>query len=183
MAERPGLSWIGPAALIVLGAAGPADAQTCADTGINTHVGFDLAVRHDSGPVLGSYSVADGEILGCSIDNAPPVPSARLYLVNVSGVPEFRAVHDALAAMSFYNFNPETLKVPQKPDAGDLLHRDGSNLASAIARLKAERPDELERITQYLAAIVPGCPASTGFPWDLSRRSSSSSRSRACPSP
>ena len=115
-----------------------------------------LAVRHGSGPVLGSYSVADGEILDCSIDNPPPVPSDRLYLVNVSGFPEFRAVHDALAAMSFYNFNPETLKVPQKPDAGDLLHRDGSNLASVVARLKAERPEELERIIQYLAAIVPG---------------------------
>jgi len=44
----------------------------------------------------------------------------------------------------------------QGPDAGELLHRDGANIASVIARLRADAPAEKERIERYLGKIVSG---------------------------
>jgi predicted ATPase len=58
--------------------------------------------------------------------------------------------------MGFYNLNPEAMKELQSPDAGELLHRDGGNIASVIARLAFDKPDVLVRIREYLERIVPG---------------------------
>lgn len=86
----------------------------------------------------------------------PPMLADRLYLVAMSGFPEFRPVFDALTAMGFYNLDPRRMKELVSPDAGELLHRDGSNIASVIARLEAKEPELLERICEYLGQIVPG---------------------------
>jgi predicted ATPase len=86
----------------------------------------------------------------------PPATSDRLYLVTVSGLPEFRPVYDVLVSMGFYNLSPEAMKELQSPDAGELLHRDGSNIASVIARLGRDQPDLKDRIKEYLSKIVPG---------------------------
>ncbi|HKI06495.1 MAG TPA: AAA family ATPase [Thermoanaerobaculia bacterium] len=115
-----------------------------------------LDVHSESGSDVGHYLVERGEVSDSSIENPPPAQPDRLYLVSASGFPEFRVVYDALSSMSFYNLNPDSMKILQKPDAGELLHRDGSNLASVIARLSAEHPQAQERLTQYLSAIVPG---------------------------
>ena len=80
----------------------------------------------------------------------------RLYLVAASGLPEFRQVYDVILSMGFYNLNPEAMKELQSPDAGELLQRDGSNIASVIGRLSAGEPSLKNRINQYLATIVPG---------------------------
>ena len=85
----------------------------------------------------------------------PPLVPDRLYLVNAAGLPEFRPAYDALVAMGFYNLNPETMKDLQTPDAGEILHGDGSNIASVISRLAARHPHTLHRITEYLTDIVP----------------------------
>ncbi|HEX3528228.1 MAG TPA: AAA family ATPase [Thermoanaerobaculia bacterium] len=58
--------------------------------------------------------------------------------------------------MGFYNLSPDAMREVQSPDAGEFLHRDGSNVASVIARLSAEQPESLARIQSYLATIVPG---------------------------
>jgi hypothetical protein len=42
-----------------------------------------------------------------------------LYLVNASGVREFRPLYDALSAMGFYNLNPEAIRDLQPPDPGE----------------------------------------------------------------
>lgn len=76
--------------------------------------------------------------------------------MNAAGLPEFRAVYDGLLSMGFYSLNPEAMKQPQTPDAGELLHRDGSNIASVIARLDRDQRPALDRINQYLRTIVPG---------------------------
>ena len=89
-------------------------------------------------------------------EGMPPVLEDRLYLVNAAGLPEFRPAYDALRAMGFYNLNPEVVKDLQSADSGDLLHRDGGNLASVIGRLTTERPEDIERVRSYLRAIVPG---------------------------
>jgi len=104
---------------------------------------------------LSTFHREKDKLVSSTVANMPPVPADRLYLVNAAGLPEFRPVYDALLAMGFYNLNPETMKELQSPDAGELLHRDGANIASVVARLAGEEPAVMERIRAYLAQIVP----------------------------
>ena len=100
----------------------------------------------------GSYKVANGKVEASTIPNPPACASDRLYLVNMSGFDLFRRVYDALSGMGFYNLNPDAIRDLQAPDPGDLLKRDGSNLASVLANLGSRKTD----VEEYLAAITPG---------------------------
>ena len=100
-----------------------------------------------------SYKVEEGEVVASTLVNPPACASDRLYLVNVSGIEVFRPLYDALAGMGFYNLNPESIRDLQAPDPGDLLNRDGSNLASVLSNLDGARR---EAVQDYLAAITPG---------------------------
>jgi predicted ATPase len=86
----------------------------------------------------------------------PRVLSDRFLLVSVSGTPEFRPAYDFLSRMEVYNLNPEEIREPQTPDAGDVLLRDGANAASALTRLQLKDPPAMTRLIEYLRAIVPG---------------------------
>ena len=101
----------------------------------------------------GSYKVADGKVVASTILNPPACASGRLYLVNMSGLDVFRPLYDALSGMGFYNLNPEAIRDLQSPDPGELLKRDGSNLASVLSNLDNDRKKDVE---EYLAAITPG---------------------------
>ena len=101
----------------------------------------------------GSYKVADGKVIDSTIPNPPACASDRLYLVNMSGLDVFRPLYDALSEMGFYNLNPEAIRDLQAPDPGELLKRDGSNLASVLSNLKNGRKTAVE---EYLTAITPG---------------------------
>ena len=101
----------------------------------------------------GSYKVADGKVIDSTIPNPPACASDRLYLVNMSGLDVFRPLYDALSGMGFYNLNPEAIRDLQSPDPGELLKRDGSNLASVLSNLDSDRKKDVE---EYLAAITPG---------------------------
>lgn len=102
------------------------------------------------------YEVERGRVVNASQSNMPPAASDRLYLVTASGLPQFRPIYDALTSMGLYNLNPEAMKWPQGPDVGELLHRDGSNLASVIGRLERDSPGLKRRVVEYLRLIVPG---------------------------
>jgi predicted ATPase len=80
----------------------------------------------------------------------------RLYLVAAASLPAFRAVFDVLTRMGFYNLNPDVIRDFQMPDAGELLARDGRNLASMLNRLAREAPMAKQGIDEYLEAVVPG---------------------------
>lgn len=88
----------------------------------------------------------------------PAVAGDRLYLVSASGLPEFRPVFDLLTRMVFHNLNPEAMKLPQRPEPGTLLSRDGSNLASVVKQLSTSAPAKLDRVLDYVRAI--GVPLS-----------------------
>jgi predicted ATPase len=104
-----------------------------------------------------SYSVREGQVVRKSMAVAPPASSDRLYLVNAAGLPEFRPVFDSLAHMGFYNINPAQIRGLQSPDKGDILARDGRNLASVTAHLeRAGAPGVKQRIEEYLGRVVPG---------------------------
>jgi hypothetical protein len=104
--------------------------------------------------VCAAYEITDGEVT-CSVENMPPALPERLYLVTAAGRKEFLAPYKSLLAMGFYNLSPEQMKDVQSPDAGEILRRDGSNIASVVARLATDRPELAERVREYLAAIVP----------------------------
>lgn len=115
-----------------------------------------LRITDLSGAPHAHYEIRDGRVRDSSSGPMPPAATDRLYLVNASGLQPFRPVYDGLASMGFYNLNPDSMKELQSPDAGELLHRDGSNVASVLSRLSADQPAAVERLNEYLRHIVPG---------------------------
>jgi predicted ATPase len=130
------------------------------DVGAKPRGGYEVqreqcvVLRHGAAPEL--YRVAAGEVVETTLSPPPAAASDRLYLVNVSGVGAFRPVYDALSQMGFYNLNPEEIRDLQPPDPGELLKRDGSNIASVLSNLSARAPERKKRIEEYLARVVPG---------------------------
>jgi predicted ATPase len=58
--------------------------------------------------------------------------------------------------MGFYNLNPDRIRDPQPPDMGDMLRRDGSNLASVLSALAKANPDARTRVIEFLSEVTPG---------------------------
>lgn len=103
------------------------------------------------------FRVRDGDIVETSDGiTLPPTAGDRLLLVLASGLEEFRPVFDGLSNINVYNLSPDKMRELQKPDAGDLLRRDGSNVASVLEQLRRRVPEGKEKIEDYLRLIVPG---------------------------
>lgn len=121
-------------------------------------VWFDISSGEGDRPADARFSVVFGELEFSTEPVMPPVTGQRLYLVVAAGLQAFRPVFDGLAAITVVNLNPDVMRQPQAPDAGELLHRDGANIASVLDRL--ERSDhgsaDKARIEEYLQLIVPG---------------------------
>jgi predicted ATPase len=58
--------------------------------------------------------------------------------------------------MGFYNLSPALMRRYNPNDAGELLTREGSNLANVLAQLNLRQPELKDRIEEYLARVVPG---------------------------
>lgn len=86
----------------------------------------------------------------------PTVAPNSLLLPLLSGLEPFDLVAALLANLGFYALNLDRIRELQNPDMGDLLTRDGSNLASVIRRMEHAAPAVLDRVTEYLASVVPG---------------------------
>ncbi len=99
------------------------------------------------------FQIEKGTVTHTSVQVAPSAASDRLYLVNASGLPEFRPVYDAFSRMGFYNLNPDKIRDIQVPAHSDILIRDGSNLTSIFAQLP---PNVKQDIEEYLSITVPG---------------------------
>lgn len=102
------------------------------------------------------YTVREGQLTASSEPLLSKVSDDRLYLVAVSGIEAFRFVYEGLANINIYNVNPDAMRHLQKPEAGDLLRRDGSNIASVIERLRRDQPAVKARIEDYLQRVVEG---------------------------
>lgn len=101
------------------------------------------------------FRVKNGKVTS-SVAVVPAASSDRLYLVNASGLPVFVDLYNALSRMGFYSLNPARIRDLQAPDTGDLLQREGSNIASVLARLASSDPEAKKRIEEYLSKVVPG---------------------------
>lgn len=122
--------------------------------------GFEVQTEECSVRELGAilqeghhYQVREGRVVSSSFSPTPASLSDRLYLVAVSGLPEFRPVFDALSRIEIYNLNPREIAAMQKPDPGDILRRDGSNAASVLQRLPHATQ---KQVSLYLSRIAKG---------------------------
>ena len=124
---------------------------------VAARTGGSYELRHEACAWAGAhYAVESGVIKQPPGPVSPPASEDRLYLVNAAGLPEFRPVFDALSTMGFYNISPAKIRGLQASDQGDLLDREGSNLASVLDRLGKATPAIKQRIEEYLARVVPG---------------------------
>jgi predicted ATPase len=102
------------------------------------------------------FRVERGEVVESTLKASPPAAIDRLYLVNAASASGFRSVYDSLSSMGFYNLNPDRIRDLQTPDPGDLLLRDGSNLASVLERLRREDRPAFDQICELVGKVVPG---------------------------
>ena len=131
------------------------------------HLSFRIGARRDGGFEVQSeecrvatalmpehyYNLQSGKVVKSSLSLLPAALPDRLFLVAASGLPEFRPVFDALSRMEVYNLNPKEIQAMQKPDPGQLLRRDGSNIASVLQNLDAAHRG---RVDEHLSRIVKG---------------------------
>lgn len=102
------------------------------------------------------FLVDHGSIVRSTIDSPPAAAADRLYLVNASGLPEFRLLFEQLSRMGFYNINPDRMRDPHPADPGAFLLRDGTNAPSVLRRIGQDDPDAKRLVEEYLAKVVPG---------------------------
>jgi predicted ATPase len=98
------------------------------------------------------------------MSSPPAAASDRLFLVAMSGQPEFRPLYDALLRMGFYNFNPDVIRELQSPDTGEVLSSDGRNLASVLKRLAEQPGGRMERLVEMVGKVVPGITGASHKP-------------------
>lgn len=67
----------------------------------------------------------------------------------------FSEVFQILSRMRVYSIEPSRLREMQDPDSGANLRRDGANAASVLDEIARRAPWDLERIKQFLSAVVP----------------------------
>jgi predicted ATPase len=102
------------------------------------------------------YRVETGTVRAASEGVMPPASEDRLYLVSAAGLPPFRPLYDALSHMGFYNLNPDVIRDLQPPDLGEVLRRDGGNLASVLGLVTKENEDSRKQVVEFLSKVVPG---------------------------
>lgn len=102
------------------------------------------------------YLVNSGQVEDSNPKPLPPAADDRLFLVAASSLPEFRPLYECLTRMGFYNFSPDAIRDLQPPNAGEVLLRDGSNLASVLNLLSIDRPSAKNQVVELLSKVVPG---------------------------
>ncbi|MCI0536881.1 MAG: AAA family ATPase [Verrucomicrobiales bacterium] len=102
------------------------------------------------------YVVNSGQVEDSNPKPLPPAADDRLFLVAASSLPEFRPLYDCLTRMGFYNLNPDEIRDLQPPDAGEVLLRDGRNLASVLNLISTQSPAAKAQVVELLSKVVPG---------------------------
>jgi predicted ATPase len=115
----------------------------------------ECSIRGRNGASMEHFQVQCGKVTS-STSAVPAASPDRLFLVSASGLPEFRPVFEALSRMGFYNLIPDRIRDLQSPDSGDMLSRDGGNLASVLRELKRYAEKRKKRIEEYLSRVAPG---------------------------
>ena len=115
----------------------------------------ECRVSSDGSEVEAFFQVENGRCVATSLTYPPVTDSGLLYLVRAASAPEFRPVYRALCDMGFYHIDPRRLGGFHALTGERMLAGDGSNAAGVLATLKSRNPATLERLTEYLGAVVP----------------------------
>jgi len=106
------------------------------------------------------FFVKEGNVVDASCTVRSVIEKDRLALGALSAIPDFRPLYESLCGMCCYNLSPQRIRELQDPDRGQLLARDGHNIASVLRVMAStKRSDALERIDAKLKEIVPGIAA------------------------
>lgn len=89
----------------------------------------------------------------------PALDPTALSLPLVGGDARFAPVVSALSRLRVYSIEPPKLREMQDPDGGISLRKDGSNAASVLQEIARQSPEQLDRICEILATIVPNTRA------------------------
>ena len=108
-----------------------------------------------SGKQEAHYTVDEGDVVDSSLQNPPDCSPGEFYLTRLGSIEPFRQAFRFLSNMTFYNPAVERIRELQSSDDGRLLNRDGSNLASALKRLKSDAPGHKQLVDDYLRVLVP----------------------------
>ncbi len=103
----------------------------------------------DSAGAESNFLVEDGKVSGTAAV-FPAVSVDRLYLVNASGLPEFRAIYDFFCEIRFSEPAPRGLVFAELNNANP-----AGSLVARVRKLKAEHPRWAEAVQEYLRAIAP----------------------------
>jgi predicted ATPase len=98
------------------------------------------------------FHVHSGNVVSSTVFPLPAAAADRLFLVAASGLPQFRPVYDALSRIEIYNLNPKEIAAMQKPDPGNILRHDGSNIASVFQQFT---PKIKQLVKENLLRIAP----------------------------
>jgi predicted ATPase len=85
----------------------------------------------------------------------PSLEPDSLGLPIISGESTFAPVVQTLARMRSYAIDPSKLRGDEEANGAANLRPDGSNLASVLQEIGRRKPDDLARIGELLAAVVP----------------------------
>lgn len=85
----------------------------------------------------------------------PAVDPSALTLPIVGGDARFAPALRTLGAMRHCAVEPAKLRQMQDPDSGVTLRPDGGNAASVLQEIERRSEDDMERICETLASIVP----------------------------
>jgi predicted ATPase len=83
------------------------------------------------------------------------IEADRLYLPVASAQTTFAPLFSRLRGMQFYNFDLDTLRLPQLQTVGSVLGPRGSHLGDVLEALGNDSRGSKERIDAYLRAVVP----------------------------
>lgn len=89
----------------------------------------------------------------------PALDPTALALPLVGGDSRFAPVVMGMSRFRVYSIEPPKLREMQDPDGGTSLRKDGGNAASVLQEIARRSPQQLERICQILATIVPNTHA------------------------
>ena len=86
---------------------------------------------------------------------SPSLDPSALALPVVGGVARFAPASRTLSSMRVYSIEPAKLREMQDPDSGVSLRPDGSNATSVLQEIERHASEDVRRIGEILASIVP----------------------------
>lgn len=89
----------------------------------------------------------------------PALDTTALSLPLVGGDARFAPAVSALSRFRVYSIEPPKLREMQDPDGGTSLRKDGSNAASVLQEIGRQSAEQLARVGEILATIVPNTRA------------------------